>query len=91
MSFWIPTNIVVNLWIDLIIKINSEINEIIINIIYIYIWINHECIINPHNGTSLTGILHLAAHSISLLTFNNDQQEEPTDITGIFIPTLIFQ
>ena len=43
--------------------------------------------LNPHNGTSLTGVIDLAAHSISLFTLNNEQKEEPTDITDIFIPT----
>ena len=43
--------------------------------------------LNPHNGTSLTGVIDLTARSISLFTLNNEQKEEPTYITDIFIPT----
>ena len=43
--------------------------------------------LNPHNGTSLTGVIDLTAHSISLFTLNNEQKEEPKDIIDIFIPT----
>ena len=43
--------------------------------------------LNPHNGTSLTGVIDLTAHSISLFALNNEQKEEPTDITDISIPT----
>ena len=43
--------------------------------------------LNPHNGTSLTGVIDLTAHSISFFTLNNEQKEEPNDITDIFIPT----
>ena len=43
--------------------------------------------LNPHNGTSLTGVIDLTAHSISLFTLNNEQKEEPNDITDMFIPT----
>ena len=43
--------------------------------------------LNPHNGTRLTGVIDLTAHSISLFTLNNEQKEEPTYITDIFIPT----
>ena len=38
--------------------------------------------LNPHNGTSLTGIVDITAHSISLFQEN----EEPNNITNIFIP-----
>ena len=38
--------------------------------------------INPHNGPSLTGIIDVTAHSISLLQEN----EEPQNIKDIFIP-----
>ena len=30
--------------------------------------------LNPHNGTSLTGVIDLTAHSISLFTRNNEQK-----------------
>ena len=43
--------------------------------------------LNPHNGTSLTGVIELTAHYISLFTLNNEQKEEPTYITYSFIPT----
>ena len=38
--------------------------------------------LNPHNGTSLTGIVDITANSISLFQDN----EEPKNITDIFIP-----
>ena len=38
--------------------------------------------LNPHNATSLTGIIDVTAHSISLFREN----ESPKDITDIFIP-----
>ena len=38
--------------------------------------------LNPHNATSLTGIIDVTAHSISLFQEN----EPPKDITDIFIP-----
>ena len=38
--------------------------------------------LNPHNGTSLTGVIDVTAHSISLFQEN----EEPKDIKNIFIP-----
>ena len=38
--------------------------------------------LNKNNGTSLTGIIDLTAHSISLFVEN----EEPQNITDIFIP-----
>ena len=38
--------------------------------------------INPRNGPSLTGIIDVTAHSISLLQEN----EEPQNIKDIFIP-----
>ena len=37
---------------------------------------------NPHNGTSLTGVIDLTAHSISLFQEN----EPPQNIKDIFIP-----
>ena len=38
--------------------------------------------LNKNNGTSLTGIIDVVAHSISLFVEN----EEPQNITDIFIP-----
>ena len=38
--------------------------------------------VNPHNSTSLTGIINVTAHSISLFQEN----EPPKNIEGIFIP-----
>ena len=38
--------------------------------------------LNPHNATSLTGIIDVTAHSISLFQEN----ESPKDINDIFIP-----
>ena len=40
--------------------------------------------LNPHNGASLTGIIDVTAHSISL--YDEDGNEEPTNIKDIFIP-----
>lgn len=40
--------------------------------------------LNPHNGTSLTGIIDVTAHSISL--YDEDTNEEPKNIKDIFIP-----
>ena len=37
-----------------------------------------------NNGTSLTGIVDVTAHSISL--FQENENEEPKNIIGIFIP-----
>ena len=38
--------------------------------------------LNPHNGTSLTGVVDILAHSISLFQEN----EEPQNIKDISIP-----
>ena len=38
--------------------------------------------LNPHNGTSLTGIIDITAHSISLFQEN----APPKNIEGILIP-----
>ena len=38
--------------------------------------------LNPHSGTSLTGVIDLTAHSISLFQEN----EPPQNIKDIFIP-----
>ena len=38
--------------------------------------------LNPHNGTSLTGVIDLTAHSISLFQEN----EQPQNIIDIYIP-----
>ena len=38
--------------------------------------------LNPHNGTSLTGVIDLTAHSISLFREN----EPPQNIKDMFIP-----
>ena len=40
--------------------------------------------LNPHNKTSLTGIIDVTAHSISL--YDKDTNEEPKNIKHIFIP-----
>ena len=40
--------------------------------------------LNPHNQTSLTGIIDVTAHSISL--YDEDTNEEPINIKDIFIP-----
>ena len=37
--------------------------------------------LNPHNGTSLTGVIDVTAHSISLF----QEYEEPKNIKNIFI------
>ena len=41
--------------------------------------------LNPHNGTSLTGVIDVTAHSISL--YDDSTYEEPKNIKDIFIPT----
>ena len=38
--------------------------------------------LNPHNGTSLTGIIYVTAHSISLF----EENEHPKNIKDISIP-----
>ena len=40
--------------------------------------------LNPHNGTSLTGVIDIPAHSISL--YDETVSKEPGDIKDIFIP-----
>ena len=40
--------------------------------------------ISPHNATSLTGFIDLAAHSISL--YGESVSKEPQHINDIFIP-----
>ena len=40
--------------------------------------------LNPHNGTSLTGVIDVTAHSVSL--YAEDVNEEPINIKSIFIP-----
>ena len=40
--------------------------------------------LNPHNKTSLTGVIDVTAHSISL--YDEDLIEEPINIKDIFIP-----
>ncbi|MCH1596045.1 MAG: hypothetical protein L7S42_06000, partial [Flavobacteriaceae bacterium] len=40
--------------------------------------------LNPHNKTSLTGVIDVTAHSISL--YDEDVIEEPINIKNIFIP-----
>ena len=40
--------------------------------------------LNPHNSASLTGIIDVTAHSISL--YDEDTSEEPINIKNIFIP-----
>jgi len=40
--------------------------------------------LNPHNGTSLTGIIDITAHSISL--YDENTNKEPQNIKDIFIP-----
>ena len=39
--------------------------------------------LNPHNGTSLTGVIDVTAHSISL--YDEDVGQEPINIKNIFI------
>ena len=39
--------------------------------------------LNHHNGTSLTGVINVTAHSVSLF----EENEEPKNIKNIFIPT----
>ena len=39
--------------------------------------------LNPHNGTSLTGVIDVTAHSISL--YDEDVGQEPVNIKNIFI------
>ena len=40
--------------------------------------------LNPHNGTSLTGVINLTAHSISL--YDESVSKEPQNIKDMFIP-----
>ena len=40
--------------------------------------------LNPHNGASLTGVIDVTAHSVSL--YAEDVNEEPINIKSIFIP-----
>ena len=40
--------------------------------------------LNPHNKTSLTGVIDITAHSISL--YDEDTNQEPINIRDIFIP-----
>jgi len=40
--------------------------------------------LNPHNGASLTGIIDVTAHSVSL--YDEDTNQEPINIKDIFIP-----
>ena len=42
-----------------------------------------DSFLNPRNGTSLTSVIDITAHSISLFQEND---EPPQDITYIFIP-----
>ena len=42
--------------------------------------------LNPHNGTSLTGVIDVTAHSISLF----QEYEEPKTINNILYLNLIF-
>ena len=39
--------------------------------------------LNPHNGTSLTGIIDVTAHSVSVF----QEDELPKNINDIFIPS----
>ena len=43
--------------------------------IFLDYYISHEFILNPHNGTSLTGVIDLTAHSISLFQENKSAQD----------------
>ena len=40
--------------------------------------------LSPHNGTSLTGVIDITAHSISL--YDETVSKEPENIKDIFIP-----
>ena len=40
--------------------------------------------LNPHNGTSLTGVIDITAHTLSL--YDENVSKEPENIKDIFIP-----
>ena len=43
-----------------------------------------DSFLNPHNGTSLTGVIDLTAHTVSL--YDENVSEEPENIRDMFIP-----
>ena len=45
--------------------------------------------LNPHNGTSLTDVIDITAHHISLFAKNGNNVEEPKDINFIYLGVIL--